>query len=374
MTIQEMQQELTSLRARLTRYRSESISADDVDTPGVLDDTELARIHSYDQEIATLDARIRQMISRQPQTTEHNVIQGEEIVVTARQRPYTDEIFKTAFIESIRTWGNSAQNALNAVQGYHNSGSEDNSQFSAADFFAVMSLALSSHPGATAAISVIALSVDLIKKGIESQMPAQPSISQLHNLWFNGISNYVRGSHDNEFEQFIILYKRENQITSDVDLTVEDLFLSACRDFVQRLAPQGFIQRQFVSRLLAGIQDTMDWGSEAGFADIDMTGIFANQNASVFSFNSGQIDDIGAQLMNAVTTVWANSRVIDLPIPIVFNIYNVNRGNKTVVKRSSRTPGSTAFVFVEGDSIISEAFIRTHAYNNVRVNQLTYDS
>ena len=369
-----MQQELTSLRARLTRYRSESISADDVDTPGVLDDTELARIHSYDQEIATLDARIRQMISRQPQTTEHNVIQGEEIVVTARQRPYTDEIFKTAFIESIRTWGNSAQNALNAVQGYHNSGSEDNSQFSAADFFAVMSLALSSHPGATAAISVIALSVDLIKKGIESQMPAQPSISQLHNLWFNGISNYVRGSHDNEFEQFIILYKRENQITSDVDLTVEDLFLSACRDFVQRLAPQGFIQRQFVSRLLAGIQDTMDWGSEAGFADIDMTGIFANQNASVFSFNSGQIDDIGAQLMNAVTTVWANSRVIDLPIPIVFNIYNVNRGNKTVVKRSSRTPGSTAFVFVEGDSIISEAFIRTHAYNNVRVNQLTYDS
>jgi hypothetical protein len=346
MTTQKMQQALTNLRTRLSTYRRQSLSSTD-NTPRVIDETEQRRINQYEAEINTMQEQLNRLLERQG-----NVIQMEEYLVpsSVRQRPYTDEFFKTAFIQSIRTWGNSAQNALNAVQGYHNSGSEENSQFSAADFFAVMSLALSSHPAAAAAISVIALSVDLIKKGIESQMPAQPSISQLHNLWFTGVSNYVNGSHHEEFEQFIILHKSENQIPSDADLlAIEDNFLPACRDFGQRLAPQGFIQRQFVSRLLAGIQDTMDWGSEAGFADIDIEGI-VGQNASNFRFKSGQIDDISAQLMNAVTTVWTNSRVIDLPIPIVFNIYGIMGGNKTVVKRSSRTPRSTAFVFVEGDS------------------------
>lgn len=374
MTIQEIQQELTRLRTSLSRFRSQSLSAND-DTPNVLDQSEIERIRQYEAEISSLQAQVSRINSRQQQPAEHGVVQMEpEIVTSSPQRPYSDEIFKTAFIQSIRTWGNSAQNALNAVQGYFNSGSEENSQFSASDLFAVVQLALTSHPQAAAAMSVIALSVDLIKKGIQESMPAQPSISQLHSTWFTGVNSYVSGSHDEEFEQFILLYKRENQIPLDVDLAVENLFLSACRDFGQRLAPQSTIQRQFVSRLLAGIQDTVDWGSEAGFADIDMTGIVAGQNASVFNFNSGQIDDIGAQLMNAVTTVWANSRVIDLPIPITFNIYNVNRGNKTVVKRASRAPGSTSFVFESGDSSVSEAFIRTRAYNNVRVNQLTYDS
>jgi hypothetical protein len=68
MSIQEMQQELTSLRTRLTRYRNQSLSADD-DTPRVLDDSELARIHEYEQTITTLEARINQIISRQ-QTTQ----------------------------------------------------------------------------------------------------------------------------------------------------------------------------------------------------------------------------------------------------------------------------------------------------------------
>ncbi len=372
MTIQEMQQELTSLRTRLTRYRNQSLSADD-DTPRVLDETELARIDEYEQTITTLQTRINEISSRQQSTGQGVVQMDEKVIRSSPQRPYSDEIFKTAFIESIRSWGNSAQNALNAVQGYFNSGSEENSQFSASDLFAVVQLALTSHPQAAAAMSVIALSVDLIKKGIQESMPAQPSISELHNLWFRGVSNYVAGSHDDEFEQFIILYKRENQIPSEVDLAVENLFLSSCRDFGQRLANQSSIQRQFVSRLLSKIQDTLDLGSEAGFADIEMLGLVAGQSA-VFSFKSGQIDDIGAQLMNAVTTVWANSHVIDLPIPLVFNIYNNMGGNKTVVERNSRIPGSTDFVFKSGDRSVSEAFIRRQGYNNVRVNQLTYDS
>jgi hypothetical protein len=373
MTIQEIQQELTTLRTSLSRFRSQSLSAND-DTPNVLDQSEIERIRQYETEISSLQAQVSRIISRQQQSAGHGVVQMEPETITSQLIEYTSPRFETVFIQSIRTWGNSAQNALNAVQGYFNSGTEENSQFSASDLFAVVQLALTSHPQAAAAMTVIALSVDLIKKGIQESMPAQPSISQLHNTWFTGVNNYVNGSHREEFEQFIILYKRENQIDENERMAVENLFLVACRDFCQRMAPQSTIQRQFVSRLLSGIQDTVDWGDEAGFADIDMTGIVANQHSSVFSFNSGQIDDIGAQLMNAVTTVWANSRVIDLPIPITFNIYNVNRGNKTVVKRASRTPGSTGFVFESGDSSVSEAFIRTHGYNNVRVNQLTYDS
>jgi hypothetical protein len=59
MSIQEMQQELTSLRTRLTRYRNQSLSADD-DTPRVLDDSELARIREFEAMISTMEGQLRE--------------------------------------------------------------------------------------------------------------------------------------------------------------------------------------------------------------------------------------------------------------------------------------------------------------------------
>ena len=54
--IQEMQQALTSLRTRLTTYRSDSLSADD-DTPKDIDETEQRRIYQYVAEINTMQER-----------------------------------------------------------------------------------------------------------------------------------------------------------------------------------------------------------------------------------------------------------------------------------------------------------------------------
>jgi ribosomal protein L29 len=68
MSIQEMQQELTSLRTRLTRYRNQSLSADD-DTPREIDETEQRRISQYESEINTMQEQLNrlQLVSTQSQ-------------------------------------------------------------------------------------------------------------------------------------------------------------------------------------------------------------------------------------------------------------------------------------------------------------------
>ncbi len=71
MTIQEMQQALTSLRTRLTTYRSDSLSSTD-DTPRVIDETEQRRINQYDAEINTMQEQLNRLLANQQQGNQTN--------------------------------------------------------------------------------------------------------------------------------------------------------------------------------------------------------------------------------------------------------------------------------------------------------------
>lgn len=349
----KLKQQFDAISKKLEDLRALYLAND-----GVIDNAEKAQLKKIEDKKNAIQAQLEQQ----------GVLIFDPVTVAITLKDFNNQTFKTAFTSSIERWGNTAKIALNAAQGYFNSGAEDTSSFSIGDVLGVVKLALTSHPAAALAVEVIAVSVDLVQKAARATFPPQPSISELHFKWSDTITAYVSGDHDKEFEKFVELYKKENNIPADVYETPEEGFLKACTEFNKRLAKPSHIQKAFLTELLSKVKDSWDFGSDAGFAEIDMMGL-----VNVFIMKGGQIDDVGAQLMNAIKTVWSGGKAIDLPIPIVVTLKNTMGGNTTVIRRNSKTSGATDFVFESGDRQFYEDFMKNKAYLIPKVSELKYD-
>jgi hypothetical protein len=299
---------------------------------------------------------------------------GEAMVVETRMLPYDDREFKSAFRDSLREWSQDAEMALNGAQGYFRSES-DGGGVTLNDVLGAVSLVFTAYPPAAIVANTIAVVNTFVTGIYKATAPAQPNVSELHHLWTSALGEYRRTtSFDREFEAFVSDYKREERVPADVDMAVRDIFLDACQNAASRFPNRAHIQRSFLSEILQSVPDAaLDGEDYAGVAEVKMLEIASN-----FSSPSGQLDDVNEPLMNAIRTVWSRDRVINLPVPIIFSIRNVNSAETAVIKRDSKTPGDTSFRLEGGfdadrASRIFDAFMKQRIYRIPLVSDLSHD-
>jgi hypothetical protein len=297
----------------------------------------------------------------------------EPIVVTSEVKPFEDAHFTTAFEQSIKDWSQDGNIALNRVKTYFIKGDSPES-LSLTDVLSVVGLALTANPKAAAVVSTISTIVSLVEKAYKASLPSTPSLNEIHSAWATALTNYGNGDHKQEYAQFVTEWKKNNGVGADVDSTPVNVFLPACKDFAKTYLPTAsHVEKAFLSKVLSHVQDGWDLDDRPGLSSGGTADVRLIELVGHFSQPDGQLDDVSEQLLEAVKTVWARSRVIDLPVQIQFEIVNVNLAEKAVIQRASRTAGDTNFKLLRGESKVYDAFLKAQAYNIPRVSDLTLD-
>ncbi|MEO0484080.1 MAG: hypothetical protein AAF138_10710 [Planctomycetota bacterium] len=317
-------------------------------------------------EQALLDAVYKQMDELEEKLMDHGEFPPMD--VTSDLRPYDDPKFKSAFADSVREWCQDARIALNEVSHYFEKEEKPDS-LKYGDILDVVSLALG--PKGAAAVGTIKTIATVVEGIYKSTLPAKPKLSDIHESWVEAIDNYSkRSSYDKEFAAYVLDYKKAEGIPASNNQAVYDLFLEACKTAHKKGFPdRKQIQKAFLTKIVANLDDTMDWDDYAGVAECEMMEI-----AHIFTAKGGQIDDADEKLVNAIRTVWKSEPVIQLPIPLIFTLRNNMGAHQATIKRTSKKPGNTSFKLTDGKKDVFDAFMKKKAYNMVRVNTLKHDS
>ncbi|MEL7472751.1 MAG: hypothetical protein AAGK04_05475 [Planctomycetota bacterium] len=339
-------------------------------------DDQKKRLERYKKQFASggidaSEAKILDSVMDQIETLENALMdQGhfpdEEVV--SRLEPYDHKDFKDAFADSIGEWCQDARIALNEVRHYFEK-EEKPDGLKVTDIMDAVSLALG--PKGAAAMGAIKTIGTVVQGIYKSSLPPQPKLSDIHSNWAYAIETYSkRSKYDDEFAAFVQDYKKAEGIPASNDQAVYDLFKEACENAHKRGFPDAKqIQKAFLSKIVANLDDTWDTDDYAGVAECEMMEL-----ALVFSPQGGQIDDADEKLVNAIRTVWSREPVINLPIPLIFTLRNNMGAHQATIKRTSKKSGSTAFKLTDGSNDVFDAFMKKKAYNMIKVNDLKHDS
>lgn len=301
---------------------------------------------------------------------------AEEVVVDTskfgKARDWHDPTFKKAFSDSIAQWcGNARDDLQDARLAMLKMSSSSGPK--PTDLLPVLDLVAIAVPGWGTAIKVASaltkLGYSAYTAAIKTKSPSVVEIADAAIAYVKAIEN---GDHGPAFNELVAGMKARGY---EGDTVWEGQFLPECKDFTKKYfgSPQ-IITKQFLAKCIAATEDGMDWdGGRAGFADCWMTGI-GGDSPDHFGSPGGQLDDVHEGLVTAVKSVWKGSRVIDLPVDIRITVKTHMGAYKTVIERSSKTPGDTSFRMTSGTRSMFDAFMKGRFYEQIMVSHLTVDT
>jgi hypothetical protein len=331
------------------------------------------------QEAVILESVAEKLTALRKKMVEYNEKHGvvdfsdEPAQVQVAVKSYEDAVFTTAFAKSVKDWSQDGNIALNRVKTYFMKTDKPDG-LGVSDLLAVVSLAVTANPKAAAVVGTITTIAGLVQNAYKASLPATPSLNEIHSAWAAALQSYGAGNHEVEYREFVEEWKAKNGVPADVQEVPVNSFLPACSSFGDTYLPTSAqVEKAFLTKILSKVEDSFDIDTngldQAGVADVRLIHLVGN-----FSQPVGQLDDVGEQLLEAVKTVWAKSRVYELPVQIDFSICNVNLAEMAVIQRSSRQPGDTSFKLKSGDQAIFDAFMKKKAYSIPRVSDLRVDS
>ena len=291
---------------------------------------------------------------------------------------FDDRAFVREFDASLSTWADKSQSALNSVATYFES--DESSGMSLNDVLGIVGWIVSEDPRAKAIIETAQVISTVVQAIYKAGLPKQPSVSQLHDQWVTSMEKYARQSHAKEYAAFVAEYKKKHKLPAGVTEVNRDDFMDACKTVWKQLPTQDRVKKAFLGKLLANVPDTMDYdyyaeeaGASSGVAEVYMT-VLAGGGSATFGNVGGQIDDADEKLVNAVKTVWKNACVIELPIPLEFELNNVMGATMAVIHRKEKKSGSTKFKLTSGRKEYFEYFMNEKGWKNAKVSHLKHDS
>lgn len=320
------------------------------------------RIDALKKKVAELDAE-RGVVNFDD--TEPVIVKTEKKLGKAKY--FTDSDFKAKFDGSIKNWAQDGAISLNQVRIFMIK-EDDPAGLTIADILKVVTVVF---PPA----QLIATAVDLgtiTEKAFNTALKARstkPSLNQIQNAWAEALTQMAKADHSSAYDKFVTDWKKKNNVPKDADKIWSNLFNPACVNFANDHMPSSKdVQKAFLGKILSGVEDSYDWDSKAGYADIQLIEL-----AGSFSQPKGQLDDVPEQLLKAIKTVWRGALVIDLPVEVKFTIHNSGGTELAEINRSSHTPGNTSFSLKSGDKFLFGEFMKKKAYKLPRITDLKVD-
>jgi len=344
--------------------------------------SEARRLEQVNARIRPLSARVDRLYER---LDAENLANGEvifrddealEVTVDTDEefgeaKNFSDDYFKSRFRQSITDWTQDQAIGLNSISSYMNR-QESPAGLGVTDLLPIMSLIFP----ASALVTAVVTLAPIVKAGFEQALRAArgstPSLNEIHSAWMSGLMALRSANIDAQYDQFVRAWKSQEGIGNDVDQAWTNVFGPVCQGFANDTMPSASqIQKAFMGRIIETAQDGdqgPDWDDDAGDAELEVLEL-----AQSWSSFEGELDDVSEAMLGAIQTVFARSRVIDLPVMISVIVRNVNGANMCEIQRTSKTPGNTDFSCTDGDRDKFDDFMSQSIYNRFYVRNLTLD-
>ena len=283
---------------------------------------------------------------------------------------FNDDYFKSRFKQSIVDWTQDGGLLVTSVSSYMNR-AETPAGLSVMDLLPVLGLIFPQSLLVTRALTLSPIAVKAFETGLRACSGSTPSLNEIHAAWMGALLAMRKDSElEKQYNLFVASWKSQEGIGSDVEQAWTNVFGPACSNFADNHMPKSSdIQKAFMGKIISTTEDSMDYGDDAGDADMEIMELVNN-----WSSPEGQLDDVPEAMLGAVKTVFARSRVIDLPVKISIIVRNNMGANMCEIKRSSRTAGSTDFSYVDGDRDKFDNFMSGKIYNKFYVHHLSLDT
>ena len=339
-----------------------------------------------DRAVERVNAKIRPLAARvdrlYEQLDEQNLEDGVvefrddeamEVTVDAERefgdaKYFTDDYFKSRFRKSLVDWSQDGAIGLNSISSYMNR-QESPSGLGVTDLLPVLSLIFPASSLVTAVVTLAPIVVKGFETAVRASRGSTPSLNEIHAAWMSGLSALRTENLDQQYTEFVKAWKSQQGIGSDVEQAWTNIFGPVCENFASDVMPTtSDIQKAFMGKIISTAEDSLDWGGGAGDAEMEILELANN-----WSSPEGQLDDVPEAMLGAVKTVFARSKVIDMPVEINIIVRNVNSANMCEIQRRSKTPGNTDFKHVDGDRDKFDDFMSKRIYNMFYVRHLSLD-
>lgn len=335
---------------------------------GKIDDNEAKALQRVNEAIATIKEKIVAL------NKEQGVVDfsDNDEVITAKTRPYDDQVFRIAFSKSIKDWTQDGAIGLNSVRTYMIK-EESPAGLKIMDLLPIVGMIFPASKLVAAAVTLAPIVEKAFNDALKATSAPKPSLNQIHSSWAEALVKLGNANHDSAYDQFVKDYKKANKVPADNDQAVENMFLPVCKDFANpksKNMPSGSdVQKAFLTKVLSTVEDSYDWDDNAGDAEIELLELAGN-----WSRPEGQLDDVSEALVAAIKTVYRGAKVIELPVEINIIVRNIMGANMCEIQRKSRNPGDTGFKHKGGDEKIFKDFMKKKAYEIPYVRHLTVDT
>ncbi|WP_095589081.1 hypothetical protein [Actibacterium ureilyticum] len=293
--------------------------------------------------------------------------------VTGGWWPATDSRFTGAFHQSNINWSLQSQVTLNSVRTYMIQ-REEPSGLSVDDVVDVITTIVPGTDALGTALKIGQILQRAYRSALSNLQGPTPSLNEIHGGWNEALRSLNSADFSDDYSAFVAKYRRDEGIPDD-ERRMPSAFVDACRDYWQTYLPRPeAVERAFVRQILETVQDddvpfvSRDAGA-AGFASVK---IRFDPLGGTFYGHEGYIDDCPEDLMQAIDQVYRNGRVIDLPVPIRVEIWEVDL-TQTVIERRSSTAGNTSFTLTSGPQEMMDRFIAARGYQAMMVSHLEHD-
>ena len=340
---------------------------------------EARRLEEVNARIRPLAARVDRLYEQlDAENLENGVVEfrdDEALEVTVdtdrefgEAKYFSDDYFKSKFRQSIIDWTQDGAIGLNSISSYMNR-QESPAGLSVTDLLPIMSLIFPQSALVTAVVTLAPIVISGFQTAARAARGPTPSLNEIHASWVAGLMALRTANIDSQYDQFVANWKSSQGIGNDVEQAWTNVFGPVCQNFANENMPTSAkIQKAFMGKIISTAEDGWDFDSGAGNAELEVLELV--QNWSSFE---GQLDDVPEAMLGAVQTVFARSRVIDLPVPISVIVRNVNSANMCELERTSSTPGDTNFRHTGGDQAKFDDFMSQRVYNSFYVRNLTLD-
>jgi len=282
---------------------------------------------------------------------------------------FSDNYYKELFNKSINIWALDKAIKLNSVSGYMNR-EKSPSGLSVMDLLPIITVAFPQAKVAGALVSLAPMVLKAFEQGLRAAKASTPSLNEIHGSWVAAIDKLTSSDLTKQYNEFVEAWKAKEGIGRDVDQAWTNVFGPACSSFAKTYMPDGnTVQRAFMGNIIATTEDSWDFDSNAGDAEIEILELAGN-----WSSPEGQLDDVPEVMFNAFKEVFKGARVIDMPVEINVIVRNVMGANMCEIQRKSHAIGNTAFKHVGGEKSIYEDFMKKKIYNMHHMRHLSIDS
>ena len=299
-------------------------------------------------------------------------------IITVEMLPYDHRDFVGAFEQSVKDWTQDSAIGLNSVRTYMIERKEP-AGVSVSDVLTVCALFTPAAGHMKTALEILDIAKRAFEQELRRSRGATPSLNEIHVSWSNAVAAMRKGENlKKAFPIWVEQYKKDNDIPSDVDVAVANLFEAECRNFAENNMPSTeTIQKAFVSHIINKTVQDEDWIGEgdeiSGWAIIDCTANGGIDEDALPVPVRGYMDDVPKDLMQAFSTVYKGERVYNVPVKIQFHVRNNMGAGHTIIERNNTTPGNTSFKMKSGEDAFYKAFMANKVWERAGVNMLKAD-